>query len=266
MFERYPDKVLAEPTPERVMALLRTINMGVIDKSEISGGMTLSKFFGQPGSDVWGPLFRAVQELGFVQDSEGKAQLCLDAAGFSDYSALRRTVAGQVLNRPETTFFLISQRMLALNERILDLQNWKDLAVKISDDNYEFNEQSLLGWRWWGSYLGLGYLSGTTFLPNLYVRFGDVLSGENELPRGKDISAQNFILRLEALCPEIGASRNERTLGLGVSNGMRLLVNKGFVEMKNIRDAERWQLHHIEVHPLNEFTHVMLRSDKNGLA
>jgi hypothetical protein len=216
-------------------------------------------------SSAYSILFEAVRELGFVQETDGIVTLSLETAKFADFSSLRRTVSGIAFNRPESSFYLVSQRVLALNEAILAVDNWGHLANRISDEQFTFNEENVLGWRWWASFLGLGYLHATTFIPNLAVRIKDALSTTDNFPRGTELPAEVFVSKLEGICPESRASRRERALGLGVSNGLRLLAQQGTLEFRNERDAERWSLHPIEVHRINGFTHVVVRGDTHGL-
>jgi len=264
MFERYPDnKLKPEPTPERVMAMLRTLAGGPVARPQLAKMMTLSA---ESPSSAYNILFDAVRELGFLHEMDGVVTLCLEPAKFADYASLRRTVSGIVFNRPESSFYQMSQEVLALNEEILAADNWEHLANLISNEKFTFNEENVLGWRWWASFLGLGYLHATTFIPNLAVRIRDVLHTADSYPRGTELPAAVFVDKLEALCPESRASRHERILGLGVSNGLRLLAQQGVLEIKNELDAERWSLHYIEVHRINSFTHVVVRGDDHGLA
>lgn len=264
MFERYPDaRLKPEPTPERVMAMLRTLAEGPVTRLQLTQMMTLSA--DSPPS-AYSILFDAVRELGFVKEMDGVVTLCLEPAKFADFSSLRREISGIVFNRPESSFYLVSQRVLALNDELLVADNWDQLANLISDEQFSFNEDNVLGWRWWASFLGLGYIHATTFMPNLALRIKDSLYTAGNFPRETELPAEVFVNKLEGLCPESRASRRERSLGLGVSNGLRLLAKQGLLEIKNERDAERWSLHHIEVHPLNAFTHVVVRGDDHGLA
>jgi len=263
MFERYPDnKLKPEPTPERVMAVLRTLAEGPLPRAQLAMMMTLSA--AAPPS-AYNLLFEAVRELGFLHEMDGVVSLCLAADKFTDYASLRRTVSGIVFNRPESSFYLMSQKVLALNDGILALDNWDQLANSISDEHYTFNEENVLGWRWWASFLGLGYLHATTFIPNLAVRIKDGLYTGDDFPLSTELPAEIFVKKLEGLCPESRASRRERALGLGVSNGLRILAQQGLLKINNQPDAERWSLHHIEVHAINGFTHVIVRGDDHGL-
>ncbi len=258
MFDSYPDRVKPEPTPERVMAMLRILERGPMTKEALHEAITLASVFRGDASSVYNPLYSAVRQLGLVLETDGKVQLAVPGESFACSVPLRRTIANIIFRKSDSTFFLISQRFLALNQDVLSIQKWEEMSQRLSTEHYQFREEDLLGWRWWAGFLGLGYLVGTTLIPNLNHRLADMLT-VSQFTHQENVPMEDFVAHLESWCLETAASRRERTLGLGVSNGLRLLAGRGVLEFRNQRDTERWNLFHVETHPINEVTHITYR-------
>lgn len=258
VFGKYPDRVKPEPTPERVRALLQLVSKGSSSKEELRNRLTLKGLVQGDGAAVFNQVYDAAMELDLTSQHDGIVKLAIDAGLLADTGLFRRFMADAIFRRKDTTFFLITERFLELNEDVLPIAGWEEASARLSNDNLRFREEDLLGWRLWVSFLGIGYLYDRTVIANLAVRIGDALRMDTDLPAEQDIPIARFVAWLEARCPETAKSRNSHTLGLGVSNGLRLLAGQRMLEMQNLQDAERWQLFPIETR-VNSVTHVRVR-------
>jgi hypothetical protein len=118
----------------------------------------------------------------------------------------------------------------------------------------------MLGWRFWASFLGEGYLHAQLLIPNMKIRLQDVLAAHfgEFFKYDKEILAKEFLTWLQVSVPEV-ALLTEAPLVLGVSNGLRSLSECGLISLRAQMDAQRYRLYPIEGEDLNEFSHVTVK-------
>lgn len=259
MFAKHPDRMPPEATPERLYAFCTWVLTHPAPRQELEKQFVMQDVFGQQAS-IFSLTMKAAEELGLLVVNDGVVRVSAPAVAFEGYTPFRRYMARIVFDNPDTTFYKFSEWYLTQNEAIYSNVNWDSVAAKADADNVKVVGQDLLGWRWWASFLGLGYLHGTILISNLFTRIQDCLE-EVDLKLGREeaIPAVRFIEWLESNCPETRMSRRERTLGLGVSNALRVLVKKGTLELGAQADADRFKLYPIEGVTLNDFSHVTIK-------
>ena len=258
MFAKHPDRMPPESTPERLYALCKWALQQPAPRNELEKQLVMQDVFGQQAS-IFSLTMKAAEELALVVVKDGVVHVIAPAAAFESYASFRKHIASIVFNNPETTFFKFTEWYLAQNEAIYSNVNWASVAAKADTENVHVVGTDPLGWRWWASFLGLGYLHGTILISNLSTRIRDCLDVESKFERGEAIPASSFVEWLDINCPETKMSRHERTLGLGVSNGLRVLAEKGYLEILEQPDADRLKLYHLEGVTLNEFSHVIIK-------
>ena len=258
MFGIYPDKMPPESTPERVYALFRLVSKRPSTRKNLRSAMVMKDVFGDRHQDVFSKTFKCADELGLISEKDGNVNATVDIEVLGDYVSFRKFVAQRVFNNKETTFFKVTEWYLAKNEKVYSLLNWEKVAAEADRDGINIRENDMLGWRWWASFLGLGYLHDTILVVNLATRIKDFLEGKT-FPVNQRVSAGLFVESFESVCPEAKSSRNGVTLGLGVSNGLRVLEKEGGIELPAQRDAERVNLFPIDGLPQNDFSHVIIK-------
>ena len=116
------------------------------------------------------------------------------------------------------------------------MSGWDERAIRATQDGVSIDENTVLAWRFWASFLGIGYLSGTLIIPNMAVRLRDVLEGKFADRAGKSIPADAFLQELKQYVPEAFGD-DIHVLDLGLSAGLLTLVKMDLLELKYQNDT-----------------------------
>lgn len=260
MFSVHPDSMPPESTPERVFSLVKLASIKPSSREELNAKLVMKDLFGVQHQDVFAKTIKCADELALISDNDGIVGATELFSELSDYKSFRKYVTRIIFNRLDTTFFKVTEWYLAQNDKVYTMLNWESVAAQIDRDGINIRENDMLGWRWWVSFMGLGYLHGAILISNLAVRLNDCFEDAgNDLPKGETVTATKFLKYLDNLCPETKNSRIDRTLGLGVSNGLRVLFKNGRIDLLSQRDAERINLFPIEGLKVNDFSHVIFK-------
>ena len=135
----------------------------------------------------------------------------------------------------------------------------KTCASEISELS-QLDENAVLGWRFWATFLGIGYLNRTMFLPNMKLRLQDILASDfnKKLEFGKAIRAMDFMEWLSPRIPEVNIGNR---LPLALSAGLRTLHELGLIKLETWPDSERIILFQIDGDPINDFSHITVREE-----
>ena len=245
-----------EPTPERVHALIKLVSNYPNSKEELNSIMVMEDVFGKH-TDIFSKTIRCAEELEIIKEKDGIVSMNTSNEITDGYKNFRRYVADFAFSQKDTTFYKLTEWYLAQNDNVFSFYSWEDVAAKANQDGIEVVENDILGWRWWASFLGIGYLHGTILISSLTTILEDCLKSDG-LPSGERITAYNLVNYFETLYPVIQKSRQNRYLGLGFSSGLLVLERKGLIEIIEQRDAERLAFY--PIHPLKkEFSHVVIK-------
>lgn len=263
MFKTNPDAMRMEATPERVYAVCRLVAHKPCSKEDIVSYISLDEMASDATGDINRALGVASAELGLLVNKDGKYSLQVATSVLDSTTSFRQYVANKVFANPDSTFTQFSRWYVSRNETIFALSSWEDKAVaaKISSNELSsINENAVLGWRFWASFLGLGYLSGTMLLPNMKLRIQDALANNWEIyhPYNEAVTAQKFLQWTKRVFPEVTVE-DLSPLPLGYSAGLRTLHELGLIELQAQRDTERVKLYPVDADPLNDFSHVIVK-------
>lgn len=259
MFKTGQDNMRMEPTPERVFAMGRFLLSGNYSREELYQELCLGAVFGDGSRDVFNLSINVIQELGIVTDNEGIYQITEgNSTVFDSIDNFRRYSAKTALSRIDTLFLKTTSLYLKLADEVLKCKGWEGLANLLTNNTVFVTDNDILGWRFWVSFFGLGYLHTNTIIPNTYNRFKDVLLDQDAFEYNEPIEISKFMVWLEARCPEIKESRMDNSLGLAVSSGLRTLNISGDVELISQPDAKKWQLYMMESETINDVSHIRL--------
>lgn len=260
MFKTNPDPMRMEPTPERVYSLCRLVAYKKMTKEELLNALTLGSNDEKAKELFQLTLSVALDELHILHNKDNYIELLVSKEVLSSPSSFRRHISGKVFHQTDTTFFLFTKWLISQNDKIFNLTNWEVIAKTCADENRELskiNENAVLGWRFWATYLGLGYLSGTMFLPNMKIRLQDLLATEfqNSFPYDEAIRANEFIAWLGGQMPEIDFSGK---LPLALSSALRTMDELGLIKLETRRDSNNIRLFYVEG-DCNDFSHITVR-------
>lgn len=246
-------------TPERVYALVRFLDGKSCDTDTLKTKMGLEGIMGKVDPDAFSYSTRVAEELDYIYKKDGLYFSNLDMAVIDNWDKFRVYTAKAAFSREDSIFFRTTAAFLSLNERALTAHTWPELAQIITECGVDVTPRNILGWRFWASFLGIGYIHGTQLIPNLYIRILDVLQNQSGFVNGDTIEVETFFSWLEKVCPEIKDSRSNQRLGLAVSTGLRILRDRNIIEIVNQPDAVKWRLYHFPSEGAGEFSHIRLR-------
>jgi hypothetical protein len=263
MFKKHYDNMRPEPTPERVFAVSNLAAELNSSRAEIIKYTLLSNIFGNKHEDIVKQCINAAIELGVLEEKEGTIKLKANSKILNNYIGFRRFAAAAALSNNDTTFFKLTEWYLAQNEEIFKLRKWATAAATaVSRGISNITENDFLGWRFWVSFLGLGYLHNQVIIPNMYTRLLDTIE-LSKVKGNTQFTAKEFISWLHANCPETKKSCTIFSLNLGVSNGLRALHEQGKLEIIAQRDADRTGLYKIEGYHFNDFSHIIIKGEND---
>ena len=258
MFKSNPDSMRMEPTPERVLAVCRTVAQESISREDLRNLLTLGLAGDKEVDEINKSIAVAQDELGLIQQKDNKLVFVGPQSAIDTTKAFRQYVSSMVFSRKDSTFVMFTRWLIAKNDSLFAMQKWENMAEACSKEVSELsavNENSVLGWRFWAAFLGLGYLNGTMILPNLKTRIQDILatSYDKSFRYGDTVRATDFILWLSNKLPEADLSGK---LPLAVSAGLRTLHELGFIKLETWQDSNRVMLFYVDGERINEFSHI----------
>lgn len=260
MFNIHKDGMLPDATPERVYSICRMVADKSCSNSVLQKASSLYQEASQTLAEVSASI-RVAEELGIIQNKDGIYNVIIPPEILNTYVGFRRYVSDRVFKQKDTTFFKVTEWYLSKNEKIFKYDSWEDKAATAVQDGIEnIKENDMLGWRFWASFLGEGYLHAQLLIPNMKVRLQDVLATQfsKSFMFDKEISAKEFLTWLQVIVPEV-VLLTDAPLVLGISNGLRTLSECDLISLRAQMDAQRYRLYSIEGEALNDFSHVTVK-------
>jgi hypothetical protein len=259
MFKEHYDHMRPGPTPERVLAICRILSSNPLTEEEMKDRIYLTKTAATKFGDEWDAV-KAAAELGLISFKDNVYSLSVDPNQIATVDAFRRAVATRAFSNKKSTFFRISQWYIGSNDAVFNASNWEDkaaAAVKAGIDKIRDND--MLGWRFWASFLGLGYVHGTELIPNMYIRVRDVLATEfvKSFAFEEEIPAADFFAWLLTKIPE--AKMEDNTINLALSNAIRTLRDMDEVAPVALMDAVPMYLYNLPEDPTNKISHIIVK-------
>lgn len=263
MFKKNPDGMRMEPTPERVLSVCRLIANKSLARNEVHYAMTLGANGAAEIDQINKSISVALDEIGVIRAKDELLELAVSENVVQSPDTFRRYVSSIVFSQEDSTFVMFSKWVIGQNEKIVTHSNWEVLAKNCGREVSELshlNENSALGWRFWASFLGLGYISGSVILPNMKLRIQDILSHsfKDTFNCNEAILAADFISWLKGKLPEADLTGR---MPLAVSAGLRTLHELEFIKLETWRDSNRIMLFHIDGEPINDFSHITVAEE-----
>lgn len=256
------DDMRPESSPEKVWVMARWVarHTQPIPRATLFSQLTMDDVTGKGEGGELPRILQVSKELGLVDESEGMVSLALEPIVVNDPKSFRLYVQRQVFSRPQSLFYQTTQRYLRVSDEVGIQTSFSDVRkVLDADGSLDLTDHDIRGWRFWVSYLGVGYLQSRYLLPNSYVRVRDALSADSELPREQWFPMDQFMSWLDKTCPEHQhAAHRDTRLGLSLSNALRTMEAMGFINWRRQPDAMRWQLIRYDAEDLNELSHIQI--------
>ena len=261
MFQKNPDPMRMEETPERVLSACRLLARGSMSREALRAAMTLEKNGERELAEANRVIAVVQEELGLVRRKNDCLEFVGPAEVLASPAAFRRYVSAQVFPQEDTTFVKFSRWVIAKNEELFRLGRWQVMAETCKAELPEMSgmdENAALGWRFWAAFLGLGYLSGSMFLPNMKLRLQDIFAVDYPWPYGQAVRAEELIPWLDGRLPEADLSGR---LPLAVSAGLRTLHELGLIRLETWRDSRPVQLYFVDGEQIGAFSHITVNRE-----
>lgn len=260
MFKTHKDALRMEPTPERVRTVCQYIANKSTSRSDLLSAMSIFSDTTQGTIESIRASVRVAEELGLLRTVDGLISFVGNPDDIRTYIGFRRFVASNVLSQKDTTFFKVTEWYLSKNDEVFKYDSWEDKAAAIVMDGVDdIDENDFLGWRFWASFIGEGYLHDRLLIPNMKTRIQDVLAIRfaQSFSYGNEISAMEFLLWIQPHIQEAAISTGV-LLPLGFSNGFRTLAELDIISFRTLMDATKVKLFAVEGEP-NDFSHVTVK-------
>lgn len=266
MFKTNPDSMRMEPTPERVLSVCRLVGQKSMTRDEIRAALTLGINDEKEFALIKASINVALEELALIKTQNDRLLLAVEPDVIASPSAFRRYVSARAFSAKDSTFYMFTRWLVAQNERIFSMKSWEGMAKTCGaevKDLAKLNENAVLGWRFWAAFLGLGYLSGTMFIPNMKLRLEDILatSYTEKFKYNETVLAQDFTLWLSTKMPEVAF---DSKLPLALSAGLRTLHELGLIRLETWSDSIPVMLYRVDGEPINGFTHITVKEAINA--
>ena len=256
MFKNHYDSMRPGATPERVLSIARMIQQKPMGQMEVAKYCELNDDV-QTASEGIRYTIAAAEELGLIENREGKYQFIAEPAAIASPIHFRQYVASRVFAKENTTFFKVTQWFVASNQKVLSLSKFATFAAEIVKDGIDrVTENDVLGWRFWIRFLGIAYQFQTTLIPNMCVRLQDAMQ---DFVDEREIGCGEFLSWLKNHVPEAASSCSKDGICLAVSNGLRTLHDLGKIEMISANDAEKVYLYPLPGVRLNDFSAIVVK-------
>ena len=263
MFKKNYDSMRMEPTPERVLAVCRLAELEKMSRDQIKEYLTLGQLGDREVDTVNKSLAVALDELHLLQEKNDVISYIGPADALISGKSFRQYVSSIIFGVKDSTFVLFSKWLINKNEELFGLNNWETIAAACSKEESELariDENAVLGWRFWATFLGLGYLSGTMFLPNMKVRMQDLMATAypKKFIYDEAIRGEDFVSWLSIKMPEIDFD-NSRTLPLALSSALRTLHELDLIKLETRQDSKRVYLYRVDGELINDFSLITVR-------
>lgn len=168
----FKDKMITTAIPERIFALCKIVEKGPIVSSELKDMME-PEYLGN-GSVYFNDYKNAAEELGLISISDDLISLAVDAKVIKNIECMRTYINSRLEMFNTGQFYLVTKAYFEKGSDIFkedkNIANLGPLFTQMT--NYPVDAVAMRSWRFWASFLGLGYLQDMFIIPNACVFYG----------------------------------------------------------------------------------------------
>jgi len=255
----FKDKMITTAIPERIFALCKIVENGPIVFSELKEKME-PEYLGN-GSVYFNDYKNAAEELGLISISDDLISLAVDAKVIKNIECMRTYINSRLEMFNTGQFYLVTKAYFEKGSDIFkedkNIANLGPLFTQMT--NYPVDAVAMRSWRFWASFLGLGYLQDMFIIPNACVFLWDLICNAS-LEKGRMYSVSEFVNNITPMSNIINSDEVNRTFNYGVSNGLRALQDAGKIKMDHILDQkDMWTLYQLKAYSSDSIiTHITI--------
>lgn len=248
----FNDKMATPAIPERVYALCKIVEKRPISQSELKDKME-PDFLNQ-SSSYFTDYRSAAEELKLITISDNMVALAVEPTVIKTTASMRQYINGILEEFQSGQFYQVTKAYFELNSEVLSGEkNVASLAPMLSQRiNRPVDAMAMRAWRFWVSYLGLGYMQDMFMIPNAGIFLQDVISNAG-FEKGRRYSFGEFMSRILPFSKMVvDSAPANRQINYGVSNGLRSLHDAGVIKLEHILDQEDiWNLYPLKAHVIS---------------
>lgn len=232
-----------EITPKRVYALLKLVDYknGKLTEDEIFKYIQPNNI--QNDLSVVKLVFKFCIDNNLIDiDFDNKVILKINKDSLKDESSFRKFMTKLIYDDKEkNTFYLITEKILATNLEIYDLTGFENILLSLRLS--EANKESILGWRFWASYLGYGFIFNSQFVVNPHLKLKDFVEENFSDIKNKKDTVRIFIEKLVKTCPEFMSAIDGYSISTHLAIALVTLESLNVIKLIEVRDSsEKWSL------------------------
>lgn len=248
----FQEKMVTPAIPERVYALCKIVEKKPMSNSDLKNKMEPD--FLMNGSTYFSDYRNAAEELGLITISDQLISLGVDNQILSSSDNMRAYINMRLEGFNQGQFYVVTRAYFEMGADLLKGErNVANMGPIFSNStNRTVDSMAMRAWRFWASFLGLGYLHDMFFIPNASTFLWDLLSNST-LEKGERYSISEVVEAIRPNCNiVIDPNPLNRKFNYGVSNGLRTLNDLGLIKMEHIMDQkDLWDLYPMNAHPIN---------------
>lgn len=250
----FDNLLLPEAIPERIYAIVKMASSGKYTREE------LREFISPPALnnnyDDFNAAFNAAIKSNLIKQNESTGYIESSVAEdqISSIDSFRRYMAKIALADETSIFYRFTSWYMSQDGEVFFYKTSEELSSKLTGEFINIDKKKILGWRFWASFLGFGYLQGKDaifLIPNMSLRIQDALFMDRSLELNREIRFREFVEHIKNICPEVERIIDNQKLCIGLSNGLRTLHDFGKLELIYTSDSDDvWQLYRVESHQI----------------
>lgn len=259
-----------EPIPERVYSLCRALLKGPVNENELKKAIEPDSL-NEKGS-YFSIVKSAAEQLRLIESNadDNTLMLAVDKHDVDTIKSMRLYVNSILETCSDGQFYKTTHTWMTHSDELLNVsKDYQSVSKIISflnsyDNSLRLAESNMLGWRFWATFLGFGYLQEMFFLPNPAVFLYDCIIN-SQIEKKKEYTVSEFIQNLRPyidIC--IGDEIEERRLNFAVSNAFRTLHDLGIITLKFVNDRQdEWNMYDMPLHTFSsQITDVVFNGGK----
>lgn len=248
----FQEKMVTPAIPERVYTLCKIVEKKPMSNSELKE--KLEPDYLNNTSSYYADYRNAAEELKLISVSDNMISLNVEPSVIKTTAHMRKYINGMLGEFSKGQFYQVTKAYFELDSNVLKAEkNVANMAPLMSQKtNRPVDAMSMRAWRFWISYLGMGYLHDMFIIPNADVFIKDVIEIVG-FEKNRRYSFGEFIRRILPYCKIIMDSNpSNRSINYGVSNAFRSLHDAGYLKLEHILDQDDiWNLYPLKAHTIS---------------
>ena len=256
----FSNRINKEATPKRVYAFLKLVEYKEMTKEELETYLQ-PKELNRGNNTPFNAVYSFAEKSNLIERDFGDTIILknIESKHLKDWNYYRKFMAKLLLSNENSNFVKFTSWYLQQEKDVFNYSSSKDIQKYLSGDVGVFIEDDILGWRFWVSFLGIGFLSGGIIIPNTYQRIKDVLEEDLSIEREVEIPFGEFLDKLLINCKEFESCINGNNINFGISNGLRTLHDQKLIQLIKTSDSTNvWHLYRTEHEILEDVTSIRI--------